>query len=450
MLSKPCKPLLLSIFITITALAGCDSLPFGGDQDERIQASGVVEAVNVVAAPELSGRVAEVYVEEGDHVRSGDPLFIMDDELLQAEREQILAELESARANLVAAEAGLELARATLKAAEVNVQAAESTAEVEKLPAEQALAELYENVEVARGESLKIVSEASRAVRDAQYQFDNFSIPVNQQDMAAMEALSVMKTRLDEAREAFEPYKYRSSSNPTRQDLKEDLDDAQSDFDSAVRRLEYETNLEKASANLDKAVNDLAKLQEGPDPDDVVLLEARITAAETAVKQAEASAEQARVGVSRAQAELEQARAALVQANAALNQVDGQIDRLEVRSAVDGVVLLRNVQPGEVIQPGIPALTLGELENLTVTVYITQESYGSIKLGDSAVLTADSFPGETFEAVVTRIADRAEFTPRNVQTQEDRRTIVFAIELAVNDRTGRLKPGMPADVTFGE
>ncbi len=231
MLSKLYKPLLLTIFITIAALAGCDSLPFGGDQDERIQASGVVEAVNVIAAPELSGRVAEVYVEEGDQVRSGAPLFIMDDELFQAEREQILAELESARANLVAAEAGLELARATLKAAEVNVQAAESTAEVEKLPAEQALAELYENVEVARGESLKIVSEASRAVRDAQYQFDNFSIPVNQQDMAAMEALSVMKARLDEARQSFEPYKYRSSSNPTRQDLKEDLDDAQSDFE---------------------------------------------------------------------------------------------------------------------------------------------------------------------------------------------------------------------------
>jgi len=450
MLSKLYKPLLLTIFITIAALAGCDSLPFGGDQDERIQASGVVEAVNVIAAPELSGRVAEVYVEEGDQVRSGAPLFIMDDELFQAEREQILAELESARANLVAAEAGLELARATLKAAEVNVQAAESTAEVEKLPAEQALAELYENVEVARGESLKIVSEASRAVRDAQYQFDNFSIPVNQQDMAAMDALSVMKARLDEARQSFEPYKYRSSSNPTRQDLKEDLDDAQSDFDSAVRRLEYETNLEKAGANLDKAVNDLAKLQEGPDPDDVALLEATITAAETAVKQAEASAEQARVGVSRAQAELEQAQAALAQANAALNQVERQIDRLEVRSAVDGVVLLRNIQPGEVIQPGIPSMTLGELENLTVTVYIPQESYGRIKLGDSAVLTADSFPGETFDAVVTRIADRAEFTPRNVQTQEDRRTIVFAIELAVNDRTGRLKPGMPADVTFGE
>jgi multidrug resistance efflux pump len=287
-------------------------------------------------------------------------------------------------------------------------------------------------------------------VRDAQYQFDNFTIPVNQQDMTAMEAVSVMKERLDEAREKFEPYKYRSSSNPTRQDLKEDLDDAQSEFDSAVRRLEYETNLRKAHANLDKAVSDLAKLQEGPDPDDIAVLEAQIAAADTAVKQAEASAEQARVGVSRSDAVLEQARAALAQANAALNQVDKQIERLEVRSAVDGVVLLRNVQPGEVIQPGIPTMTLGELDNLTVTVYIPEESYGRIKLGDSAILTADSFPGETFEAVVTRIADRAEFTPRNVQTQEDRRTIVFAIELTVNDQSGRLKPGMPADVTFSE
>jgi HlyD family secretion protein len=450
MLSKLNKVVFVTGLILVAALVGCDSLPFTGSQDGGIKASGVVEAVNVFVAPELSGRVAEVYVDEGDQVEVGDPLLRMDDELLQTQREQILAELESARANQVAAEAGLELALATLNTAEVNVEAAKSAAEVEKLPAEQSLQELYDNIEVTRGEALKIVSEASRAVRDAQYQFDNFTIPVNQQDMTAMEAVSVMKERLDEAREKFEPYKYRSSSNPTRQDLKEDLDDAQSEFDSAVRRLEYETNLRKAHANLDKAVSDLAKLQEGPDPDDIAVLEAQIVAADTAVKQAEASAEQARVGVSRSDAVLEQARAALAQANAALNQVDKQIERLEVRSAVDGVVLLRNVQPGEVIQPGIPTMTLGELDNLTVTVYIPEESYGRIKLGDSAILTADSFPGETFEAVVTRIADRAEFTPRNVQTQEDRRTIVFAIELTVNDQSGRLKPGMPADVTFSE
>ena len=128
--------------------------------------------------------------------------------------------------------------------------------------------------------------------------------------------------------------------------------------------------------------------------------------------------------------------------------IDVQSERLEVKAAVDGSLLVRNIQPGEVIQTGTAAMTIGELENLTVTVYIPQERYGQINLGDLAKLTADSFPDQTFDAVVVRIADRAEFTPRNVQTQEDRRTIVFAVELAVNDQSGKLKPGMPADVEF--
>jgi multidrug resistance efflux pump len=330
----------------------------------------------------------------------------------------------------------------------VNVEAAEAASEVEVLPAKRALEELYENVEVARGEALKQVSAASRTVRDAQYQLDNFTVPINHQQFNAMEGVAVMKERLDKARDAFEPYKYKSSNNETRKDLKEDLEDAQSDFDSAVRRLEYETNLAKARANQDKAVQDLAVLQDGPDPDDIAILEAQIAAAEIAPKQAQAAAEQAGVAVSQAMAVLEQAQAAVSQAEAALKGIDVQSERLAVKAAVDGSLLVRNIQPGEVIQPGTAAMTIGELEDLTVTVYIPQERYGQINLGDRAVLTADSFPGETFDAVVVRIADRAEFTPRNVQTQEDRRTIVFAVELAVNDQSGKLKPGMPADVEF--
>jgi HlyD family secretion protein len=408
----------------------------------------MIEAVNVVVAPELAGRVAEVYVEKGDQVSVGDLLFKMDDELLEAQREQILAELEAARANLITAEAGLDFANASLEAAEVNVEAAQAAAEVQVLPAEQALEELYENVEVARGEALKQVSAANRAVRDAQYQLDNFTVPINHQQFSAMEGVAVMKEALDKAREAFEPYKYLSSNNETRQDLKEDLEDAQSDFDSAVRRLEYETNLAKARANQDKAVQDLAVLQDGPDPDDIAILEAQIAAAKIAPKQAQAAAEQARVAVSQAMAMHEQAQAAVAQAEAALKGIDVQSERLAVIAAVDGSLLARNVQPGEVIQPGTTAMTIGELEDLTVTVYISQERYGQINLGDQAVLTADSFPGETFDAIVVRIADRAEFTPRNVQTQEDRRTIVFAVELAIDDQSGKLKPGMPADVEF--
>ena len=95
-------------------------------------------------------------------------------------------------------------------------------------------------------------------------------------------------------------------------------------------------------------------------------------------------------------------------------------------------------------------MTIGQLDKLSITVYVPEDQYGEIKLGDSAVVSVDSFPDEFFDAIVTRIADQAEYTPRNVQTEEDRKTTVFAVELSVTDPGGKLKPGMPADVNFGE
>jgi multidrug resistance efflux pump len=95
-------------------------------------------------------------------------------------------------------------------------------------------------------------------------------------------------------------------------------------------------------------------------------------------------------------------------------------------------------------------MTLGQLDNLSITVYVPENLYGGLSLGQSASVTVDSFPGETFNATVTHIADQAEFTPRNVQTAEGRSTTVFAIKLQVQDTVGKLKPGMPADVVFGK
>jgi len=90
------------------------------------------------------------------------------------------------------------------------------------------------------------------------------------------------------------------------------------------------------------------------------------------------------------------------------------------------------------------------LDQLTITVYLPEDRYGEIHLGDGARVTVDSFPEIEFEAQVARIASQAEFTPRNVQTQEGRRTTVFAVELTLSDPLGRLKPGMPADVIFDD
>ena len=158
-----------------------------------------------------------------------------------------------------------------------------------------------------------------------------------------------------------------------------------------------------------------------------------------------------------AQVRVDQARAAKAQAEAGLRlaeadtaTLDLQIARLTLEAPAAGIVLARSVEPGEVLQPGAPAMTIGLLDSLTITVYLPEDRYGEVSLGDEAVVTVDSFPGAEFTAVVTRIAEEAEYTPRNVQTEEGRRTTVFAVELSVNDDQGRLKPGMPADVLFQE
>ena len=117
-------------------------------------------------------------------------------------------------------------------------------------------------------------------------------------------------------------------------------------------------------------------------------------------------------------------------------------------AAASGVVLSRNIEAGEVVAVGSAAMTIGQLDKLSITVYIPEDRYGEIMLGQGAEMTVDSFPNEVFQGTVVRIADQAEFTPRNVQTDEGRRTTVFAVKLTVDDPAGKLKPGMPADVVF--
>lgn len=147
--------------------------------------------------------------------------------------------------------------------------------------------------------------------------------------------------------------------------------------------------------------------------------------------------------------QLDAAQAQVDAAQAAVDALDVQIGKLTLTAPVDGVVLSRTIEPGEVASPGAALLVLGQLNDLTITVYVPEDRYGSIRLEQTAQVSVDSFPGETFSATVAHIADQAEFTPRNVQTASGRKTTVFAIRLNVSNSDGKLKPGMPADVKFG-
>ena len=145
---------------------------------------------------------------------------------------------------------------------------------------------------------------------------------------------------------------------------------------------------------------------------------------------------------------MQQAQSAVNQAEANLALLDAQLKKLTVFAPIDGVILTRNVEPGEFVQPGAAAITMANLKELTITVYVPEDRYGEISLGQAATVTVDSFPNETFAAKITFISDQAEFTPRNVQTVQGRSATVYAVKLKVSDPDGRLKLGMPADVVF--
>ena len=119
-----------------------------------------------------------------------------------------------------------------------------------------------------------------------------------------------------------------------------------------------------------------------------------------------------------------------------------------VRSPINGVVLYRTVELGEIAVPGAPMFTIADLNRLTLTVYVPEARYGQMALGQTYPVTVDSFPEFYFKGTVSHIADQPEFTPRNVQTIESRKNTVYAIRLDLEPTGGRLKPGMPADVNL--
>jgi len=134
------------------------------------------------------------------------------------------------------------------------------------------------------------------------------------------------------------------------------------------------------------------------------------------------------------------------QAEANLKEQQTYIDDFTIRSPIAGTILSRTIELGERVSAGTPLFTLVPLDRLYVKVYIPEPEIGKIALGQPARIAVDSFPGRWFEARVSRVSQQAEFTPKNVETKEERVKLVFAVELDIaKNPEGVLKPGMPAD-----
>ncbi len=416
------------------------------EEDGALQASGTVEAVEIVVAPEIGGRIAEILVDEGDQVKAGDVLVRFNDAMLQAQLDQAEAAQNQAQANYDLIAAGVSFEKR---------QAAVSTAELELVNAQQALDDLYENLDLARAAALQAIADSRDAVRDAQRRVDNLQTASKQTDIEQAEANVILaKDNLDKAIEDYEPYENKPEDDLERAAFLSVKAQAQAEYDNVVRYLnnltgvtdeidlaQAEADLEAAQARLADAQRQYEKMADGPDPDALALADARLKNAQSQLALAQSGASAEELAVAQAQIDTAQSAVAVIRA---------QLDKLALTAPMYGRVLYRSVEPGEVVQPGVPLLTLARLDNLSITVYVPEDRYGEIVLGQDVDVTVDSFPDEIFGATVVRIADQAEYTPRNVQTAEGRRTTVFAVELSVSDPSGRLKPGMPADVVFGE
>ena len=131
---------------------------------------------------------------------------------------------------------------------------------------------------------------------------------------------------------------------------------------------------------------------------------------------------------------------------AALRTADVRLQDAVLYSPLNGIVLKKNVEAGETIGSGVVLFTIGDLENPWVKVYVKEDKMGRVKLGQRAEVRVDSFPLKQYEGTVTYISSEAEFTPKNVQTKEERVKLVFGVKVSVKNQNNELKPGMPADV----
>jgi membrane fusion protein YbhG len=135
-----------------------------------------------------------------------------------------------------------------------------------------------------------------------------------------------------------------------------------------------------------------------------------------------------------------------MQAAAQLAEQRSHVADFAIHSPIAGRILTRTVERGERVDAGTPLFTLVDLDRLYVKIYVPEPSIGKVALGQEARVYVDTYPGRGFPARVSRISQEAEFTPKSVQTREERVKLVFAVEVALAENPGGiLKPGMPAD-----
>jgi len=320
------KFLISSIFLIIISVS-----VFSGCEEEvdtnAISGSGNIEATNIVISSKTPGQIKEIYVKEGDMVKAGDVLFLIDHDLLDIQLRQALAAVEQADAQLKLLQQGarsedIRIAEDNVSAAEINLKQAETDLQRMK----------------------NLVNENAATVKNLEDAELVYDLRENQLNSAEE---NLMKVR------------------------------------TIIRREEVES----AAANLKRS----------------------------------------------------QANADLIRKN---------IEDCKVSSPLEGIITKKLAEPGEFVNTGSSILNIADLKVVDLFIYVTEAKLGKIKLGQEADITNDTYPDKKYSGEVIYISPEAEFTPKNIQTKEERTKLVFGIKIRIPNASYELKSGMPADANI--
>ena len=359
----------------------------GREEARRIRLSGNMELTQVDISFKVAGKLVERTVDEGDSVKKGQLMARIDQVQTIRQKQAQQASVQSAQMQLSQSATSIAWQQATN----------EADIELRKADIRQAQANLEQLLNGSRPEEIQ---QAQAAVADARTQAE--------------------QARLDWER-AQTLYK--------------------NDDISTAQRDQYQARFNSTAALLRQAEERFAVVKEGPRKEEIAAARAALARAQAALKVTEANA----LEVKRKQEDLAARKAEMERAQAQLGVTESQLDDTSVSSPIDGVVLVKSAEIGEVLAAGTTVVTIGDLDHPWLRGYIKETDLGRVKLGQKVKLTTDSYRGKEYWGHVSFIASEAEFTPKQIQTAEERVKLVYRIKIDVDNSSHELKSNMPVD-----
>jgi HlyD family secretion protein len=353
----------------------------------RIRLSGNIELTQVDISFKVPGKLVSRTVDEGDPVKKGQLIARIDDVQTLRQRNAQEAGVRTAQMQLAQSATAVTWQKETLEG-DIALRRAE---------VRQAQAVLDQMLAGSRPQEIQ---QAEAAVADARTQHEQARLD------------------WDRAQTLF-----------TNDDI------------STAQRDQARSRFNSTAALLKQAQERLALVREGPRKEEIAVARAQLARAQAALKISEAN----RMETKRREEDLAARRSEVDRARQQLGVTESQLQDTTVYSPIDGVVLVKSAEVGEVLAAGTTVVTIGDLDHPWVRGYVREADLGRVKLGQKVRIATDSYPGKVYWGRISFIASEAEFTPKQIQTQEERVKLMYRIKIEVDNEHRELKSNMPVD-----